>query len=190
MLGELSRLRSFFATLMRRERFEDSLDEEVRFHLDAYAEDLVRSGVPRREALRRARIHFGSVEGIKDDCRRARGLWLADELDRDLRFATRLLVKERWYTLGAAFVLALAIGVTTAMFTLVNAVLFRGLPVDDERIVFLGTRDANGREAGVSLLDFEDWEDSARTFSEMAAYVDFGVNFGAPLRRSAASCRS
>ena len=120
MLGELSRLRSFFATLMRRERFEDSLDEEVRFHLDAYAEDLVRSGVPRREALRRARIHFGSVEGIKDDCRRARGLWLADELDRDLRFATRLLVKERWYTLGAAFVLALAIGVTTAMFTLVK----------------------------------------------------------------------
>ena len=171
-----SRLRSFLTTFTWRERFEDGLDDEVRFHLAAYAEDLIRTGVPRAEAVRRARVHFGSVEGAKDACRQARGLRLADELGRDLRFATRSLVKDRWYTLGAAFVLALAIGVTTAIFTLVNAVLFRGLPVDDERIVFLGTRDANGREAGVSLLDLEDWENGARTLSEIAAHVSSGVN--------------
>ena len=52
----------------------------MRFHLDAYADDLVRFGVPRREALRHARIHFGSVEGVKDDCRQARGLRLVDEI--------------------------------------------------------------------------------------------------------------
>ena len=172
----LSRLRSFLTTWIWRRRFEDALDEEVRFHLAAHAEDLMRAGVPPAEAARRARVHFGGVERTKDAIRRARGLRLADELERDLRFGTRTLLRDRWLTVGAVFVLALAIGVATAMFTLVNAVLFRGLPVDDERIVFLGTRDANGREAGVSLLDLADWEDRAQTFSEMAAYVTSAVN--------------
>lgn len=171
-----SRLRSFLTNWIWRRRFEDALDEEVRFHLANYAEDLMRGGVPPAEAARRAQVHFGGIERTKDAIRKARGLWLADELERDLRFATRSLVKDRWHTLGAVFVLALALGATTATFTLVNAALFRGLPVDDERIVFLGTRDANGREAGVSLLDLADWEDRAQTFSEMAAYVTSGVN--------------
>ena len=86
-----SRLRSFLTAWTRRERFEDSLDEEVRFHLDAYAEDRIRSGLPGRETLRRARIHFGSLEGMKDDCRQARGLRLADEIKRDTRHAGRFL---------------------------------------------------------------------------------------------------
>ena len=68
------RLRSFLTTLLQRERFEDSLDEEVRFHLDAQTEDLVRTGVPPGEAARRARVQFGSIEAMKDDCRRVRGL--------------------------------------------------------------------------------------------------------------------
>ena len=171
-----SRVRSFLTTLIWRERFEDELDEELRFHLEAHTEDLVRAGVPRAEAERRARAHFGSFELAKDASRLARGLRLADELERDLRLAARVLMKARWHTLGAACVLALAIGTATAMFTVVNAVLLRGLPVDDERIVHLGTRDADGREAGVSLPDLQDWEDGARTFDEMAAYLTSGVN--------------
>ena len=69
----LSRLRSFLTAWSRRKRFEDTLDEEVRFHLHACTEDLMRSGVSRREAVRRARIHFGAVESMKDDCRPAAG---------------------------------------------------------------------------------------------------------------------
>ena len=174
----LSRLRSFLATLMWRERFEDELDEELRFHLDAHTEDLVRAGMPRTEAERRARERLGSVDDVKDASRLARGLRMFDELERDLRLAARSLLKDRWQTLGAASVLALAIGAATAMFTLVNAVLLRGLPVDDERTVFLGTRDADGREAGVSLSDIEAWRARARSFSELAAYVGTGVNVG------------
>ncbi len=68
------RLRSFVTTLVFRERFEDALDEEVRFHLDAQTEDLVRSGVPPAEAADRARRWFGSVVAVKNDCRQARGL--------------------------------------------------------------------------------------------------------------------
>ena len=86
-----SRLRSFLIAWTRRERFEDSLDEDVRFHLTAYAEDLMRSGMPRRAAQRRARIHFGSVESMKDNRRQARGLRLADELARDLKQAGRVV---------------------------------------------------------------------------------------------------
>ena len=173
-----SRLRSFLTALIWRKRFEDDLDEELRFHLQTHIEDLVRAGMPRTEAARRARAQLGSVERVKDASRLARGLRLADELERDLRLAARLLVTDRWHSLGAALVLALAIGYTTAMFTLVNAVLLRGLPIDDERIVFLGTRDAAGREAGVSLPDLEDWRDDTPAFSEMAAYVGSGVNVG------------
>ena len=64
------------------------------------------------------------------------------------------------------------------MFTLVNAVLLRGLPVDDERIVFLGARGADGREAGVPLADLEDWDADARTLSEIAAYLPSGMTVG------------
>lgn len=69
------RLRSFVTTLVFSDRFQDSLGEEARFHLDAQTEDLVRAGVPRPEAACRARALFGSIEAMKDDCRHARGLW-------------------------------------------------------------------------------------------------------------------
>ena len=76
MRGEMfPRLRSFVTTLVLRDRFEDSLDEEVRFHIEAQTEDLVCAGVPLSEAACRARMLFGSIESVKDDCRRARGLW-------------------------------------------------------------------------------------------------------------------
>ena len=91
-----SRLLSFLTAWTRRDRFEDALDDEVRFHLEACTEDLVRAGVPRREAARHARVRFGSIEHAKDDCRQARGLRLADELGRmamNIRLALRMLLK-------------------------------------------------------------------------------------------------
>ena len=91
-----SRLRSYLTAWTRRDGFEESLDEEVRFHLDAYARDLIRSGVPAAEARRRARVQFGSVEGVKDGCRQARGLRLVDEAGHvmtNIRLALRMLLK-------------------------------------------------------------------------------------------------
>ena len=74
------RVRSFLTILTQRERFEDSLDEEMRFHVDAQAEDLVRAGVSPAEAARRVRVQFGSIEAMKDECRRVRGLRIVHEL--------------------------------------------------------------------------------------------------------------
>ena len=87
----------------------------------------------------------------------------------DLRYAVRLLIKDRWFTLVAALALALGIAANNAVFTFVNAVLIRGIPFKDApRIMALGTRDARDRNLGVSFLDFEDWRASARTFSDMS----------------------
>ena len=90
---------------------------------------------------------------------------------QDLRFALRLLVKDRWFTLVAVVTLALGIAANNAVFTFVNAVLIRGIPFKEaDRIVALGTRDTRNRNLGVSFLDFEDWRRSARSFSDMCLY--------------------
>ena len=89
----------------------------------------------------------------------------------DIRFAVRLFVKDRWFTLVATVALALGIGANTTVFTFVNAVLIRGLPFDEpDRIVSLGTRDARDRDGGVSFKDYEDWRRSTRSFTGLAAF--------------------
>src|SRR5262245_10169 len=88
---------------------------------------------------------------------------------QDLKFAVRLLIKDKWFTLVAAVALALGIGVNSAVFTFVNAVLIRGLPFDDpDRIIAVGMIDTRGRQFGVSRLDFNDWRDQQRSFSGLS----------------------
>src|ERR671937_2780160 len=99
------------------------------------------------------------------------GLW------KDVRFAVRLLAKDKWFTAVAAVALALGIGVNNTVFTFVNAVLIRGLPFDDpDRIMSLGTRDARNRDRGISYLEFQDWRNSAKTFAGMAAFSGATMN--------------
>jgi len=101
------------------------------------------------------------------------------DLLRDVRFAARLLVKNRWFSVMAVVVLALGIGANNAVFTIVNAVLLRNLPVPKaEQIMFLGTRDTQGRNMGVSLRDFEDWRAATRMFSGMSFLFNGAFNVG------------
>src|SRR5262245_58531867 len=95
----------------------------------------------------------------------------------DLRYAARLLVKDRWFTLVAATALGLGIGVNTAVFTFVNAVLIRGLPFDDaDRIISIGTTDARNRQLGVSRLDFNDWRDASHSFAAVGLMQGASIN--------------
>jgi len=99
------------------------------------------------------------------------------DLWQDVRFATRLLIKNRWFTLAATTALALGIGANAAVFTFVNAVLVRGLPFHEtDRIVTVWTEDDRDRRMNTSKLDYEDWRSQARSFSELAATLGSSMN--------------
>jgi hypothetical protein len=115
--------------LFFRERLEADLDKELRFHFESQVADKVRSGIPESEARRLTRIEFGGIEQIKEDCRERRGtLWL-ESLLQDVRYSLRQLWKSPGFTLTAVLTLALGIGGTTAIFTLIHQVMLRSLPV-------------------------------------------------------------
>src|SRR5436189_1993196 len=97
---------------------------------------------------------------------------------QDLRFAFRLLVKDRWFTGVAVGALALGIAVNATVFTFVNAVLIRGLPfTDPDRIMSLAERNmARGTDLGVSYLDFDDWKAAQKSFIGLAAWSGTTMN--------------
>ena len=121
--------------------------------------------MPRREALRRARAHFGSVEGVKDDCRQARGLRFLDECRQDVRCAFRGLSRQPGFSVAATLTLALGLGLAIGLFAVVDAVLLRPLPfADQDELVVTWEKDdsTNNPHIEVSLPNFEDWRASGR----------------------------
>ncbi len=136
----LLRLRALF----RRAAVEDEIDDELRFHLERQVERYVARGFTRADAVRQARLEFGGLAQAKEEYRDALGIRLIDALGRDLRLALRALRTTPVVTAVAVLSLALGIGANTAIFSLIESLMLRPLPVrEPERLVFMtsGTSD-------------------------------------------------
>jgi predicted permease len=167
------RVRSFLRVLTSRRDFEAGMNEELRFHIEQYAEDLTRSGLPREEALRRARMEFGAFDAVRDDCREARGLSLFDELARDLRYSVRTLRKSAGFTATALLTLAVCLGANLTIFAVIDAILVRALPfLDAGRLVTMyNTYPKAGVERdGSSLTNYYERRGRIPAFSSLSIY--------------------
>lgn len=157
MLPELwSDLRYRLRALFRRDAIERELADELRFHIEREADKYIRAGAEPNDALRRARIAFGGVERAKEASRDGRGTMLFQTLLQDIRYAARSLRQHRAFSVTVILTLALGIGADTTIFSLVDALLLRPLPVGHpEGLVTIGDPAAVGsRWTGSPTTDF------------------------------------
>ena len=146
------------------------MDAEFAFHREERAKELIRQGLPPREAARRARLEFGSEAHFKEEARAARGLQWFDELRGDLRYARRLLTRDPGFAAVAIVSLGLGVGASTAMYSVLDAVLLRPLPhPSPERLVRVGILPYDTDDLDVlSVAD-------AEALGESPAFDAFGV---------------
>jgi putative ABC transport system permease protein len=172
----LHRAKSWLLDVFHRSHAERDMDTELRFHLDAYTEDLVRAGVPREEAQRRARLEFGGLEQAKERCRDATGSNLLESVLLDVRYALRLLRKAPVFTAAAVITLALGIGADTAVFSVVDAVLLRPLAMEDPSHVVYLQEHWKELFPGFSVGNFADVRRQSSSFANLCASNDGNFN--------------
>jgi predicted permease len=141
-MNSLRVLASRLVALCFRRRLDGELSDEIQAHLDALTDDHMRRGLPLVQARAAARREFGGVMQMRETYRDQRGLPLVDALQQDLRYAGRTLLKARGFTLVVVLTLAIGIGANTAIFSVLNAVMFRPLPVPNPEELFVAVQQA------------------------------------------------
>jgi putative ABC transport system permease protein len=147
------------------------LMEEIEGHIALQTEENLRAGLSPAEARRQAILKFGGVEGVKEDYRGERGLPFIETLLQDARYAMRMLRKNPGFAAVAIFTLALGIGASTAIFSVVDAVLLRALPYPKvERIVRVWEKAPDGHAMNLADPNFDDFVAQNNTFADLAGY--------------------
>jgi predicted permease len=156
--------------LLRNDRMEKELDTELRFHVESQIADKIRGGMTEPEARRAARLEFGGLDQIKDDCRESRGtLWLAS-IVQDLRFGARILARSPGFSFTAILVLALGIGVSTLAFSLYNLLALQSIPVrDPSTLVGIQRRSPENVVPGVPYASIAYYRENAKSLSAVMA---------------------
>lgn len=162
-----------------RRRRDERLAAEVQAHLDLLTDEHIARGLSPEEARLAARRSFGGVDQIAQRYRDQRGLPLIETLFQDVRFALRVLTRERGFALTAVLVLGVGIGVNNLFFTMVYAHKFRGLPIEHpDRVLYISTVDDRVPDRPVSPAELDDLRRSQTQFTGLAAYANGVVAVG------------
>jgi predicted permease len=166
---------NWWRSLTARARVERQLDAELRDHLDRLVADYVRAGASEEEARRRARLAFGGMEQVKEECRDARGTRWLEDVVQDLRYGLRILRRSPAFTLVAVASLALGIGANSAIFSLVDRVLLKSLPVRDPARLVLLDDGSWTNPIWEQLRDRQrEWSDGAMAWSDVRFDLSHG----------------
>ena len=162
---------SWITRLWQRKRLERELDKEVAFHLERQVQDLIAAGVAPAEARRQATLLLGGMEQTKEACRDARGTRWLEDFFGDCRYGMRMLRRSPAFTCAAVASLALGIGANTAIFSLVDLVVLRMMPVREPgRLVeFQKFHPTYGR-GNISYPQFEQFQRELQSFDGVLAY--------------------
>ncbi len=169
-----SSLRSRGAAVFARERVSAELREELQSHMAHRADDLEREGMSRAEAERQARVEFGGYERIREETHAARGAHWLETVLWDVRFGLRMLAKARGFTAVALLTLMLGVGASTAVFSLIDALLLRPLPVPHAgQLVSLAFQRSDQAKRYFFCAPFiRGLEEQHKVFRRVAAYAD------------------
>jgi putative ABC transport system permease protein len=174
--GVLLRLRA----LLFSGRLDDELDDEVRLHIEMQTRKLVAAGLTIDEAARQARLQFGAMERVKEECRDARRVRVVQALLQDTRYAIRGFRRSPGFSFIAVLGLVLGIGANSAMFSVVYAALLAPLPYPNPDQLVMVWSQINGRRNSVSTGDYLDWKRQNTAFQDVLAWSggNFNVSTG------------
>ncbi|MGA8104953.1 MAG: ABC transporter permease, partial [Candidatus Acidiferrales bacterium] len=165
----LRSIASGLRSLLRKERVDRELDEELHGFLEMATEEKIKQGMSRKEAIRAVRLERGSLDVTKEVVRDAAWESLIETSWQDLRFGARMLRKNPGFAAVVVMTLALGIGVNTAIFNVIQTVVLQPLPfADPDQLVWLNGKMPQTDDAGVSPADFLDYRDGNRSFEQIA----------------------
>jgi predicted permease len=171
MLAWWRRLAARLRALTRSSSLDRDFAQELESHLEMLTADNIRRGLAPDEARRQAAVRLGAISSLQSHHRDERGFRVVDDLLQDLRFAGRLMARDRWFSAAAIAAIALGIGANTVGFTIVNAAFFRGFGLDDsDRLLAISWRPDTGRRMRASVIDLQELQVQARSFTEIAGY--------------------
>ncbi|HKR26998.1 MAG TPA: ABC transporter permease, partial [Acidobacteriaceae bacterium] len=175
-----SRLKAFWRNWSRKPAVEADLDDEVRSYIEMAADERAAAGATPEEARRAALANIGGTERLKQQVREQRaGTW-SETVAQDLRFGIRQVSQSPGFALTVMATLALSIGIATAVFSVLYAMVIRPLPYRDlSRIVALDTHSANGGSQSASWPEYVDWRRMSRSFTALAGYTESTVGLEA-----------
>jgi hypothetical protein len=176
------KLKHAIRTLFRRREWEREMAEEMRFHREAQVGANQAAGMSKTEAMRAANLQFGPSDAIAEAGRDARGFTLLSDLRQDLRYAVKILFKQKGFTTVAVMTLALGLSANITIFSMIDIFFFQPLEVKDSERLVVMTRDdpRNQFSASFSWADYEDYRDNVPGLEDSMAVLMRPVHLSWP----------